>query len=253
MDSLRVSGSHNSISRNVARGYDGVAIDGSLNRITHNDVRATDGSLEVRGTRNLIRANTVAGFGGGIGVAGSGNVIRDNVAWAENGPALGIAEEPRSDPVRDCRNVWVEGNHTFAGTYAGISLTGCRNTRVEDNTVPSSYGGSGIALHGGSGNLIRQNTVSETTDSGILVGGGSVGTVVKGNLATRAGFSPYEPGDPRTDGIDVGDPGTVIADNRANDNFDYGIQAVSGVIDGGGNTASGNGNPLQCLNVVCES
>ena len=29
------------------------------------------------------------------------------------------------------------------------------------------------------------------------------------------------------------------------------VNAVAGVTDGGGNTASGNGNPLQCRNVAC--
>jgi hypothetical protein len=42
-----------------------------------------------------------------------------------------------------------------------------------------------------------------------------------------------------------------LTKNTANDNGDLGIEAVSGVIYGGENTASGNGNPLQCLNVVC--
>jgi parallel beta-helix repeat protein len=240
-DPLRVSGSHNSISRNVARysTFD-MVIDGSLNRITHNDVQAINGGLRVRGARNLIRADTVDGFDG-ITVAGPGNVIRDNVVPNPETSAL---------VATDCRNVRVEGNRLASFGSNAIQLTGCQDARVEGNTV-SSYGGSGIQLDGGSGNLIRQNTVSETTESGILVGGGSVGTVVKGNLATRAGFSPYERA-PRSDGIQVDDAGTVIADNTANDNADYGIQAVPGVIDGGGNTASGNGNPLQCLNVLCN-
>jgi hypothetical protein len=35
-------------------------------------------------------------------------------------------------------------------------------------------------------------------------------------------------------------------------NADLGIEAVPGVIDGGGNKAGGNRNPLQCSNVFCE-
>ena len=35
-------------------------------------------------------------------------------------------------------------------------------------------------------------------------------------------------------------------------NFDFGIFAVAGNIDGGGNTATGNGQPAQCLGVVCS-
>jgi parallel beta-helix repeat protein len=241
-DSLRVSGSHNSISRNVARysTFD-MVIDGSLNRITHNDVQAINGGLRVRGTRNLIRADTVDGFDG-ITVAGPGNVIRDNVVPNPETSAL---------LATDCRNVRVEGNRLASFGSNAIQLTGCQDARVEGNTVPFA-GSFGIQLDGGWGNLIRQNTVSATYYSGIFVGGGSVGTVVKGNLATRAGFNPSFETNPESDGIQVEDAGTTIADNRANDNADYGIQAVPGVIDGGGNTASGNGNPLQCLNVVCN-
>jgi large repetitive protein len=69
---------------------------------------------------------------------------------------------------------------------------------------------------------------------------------------TRSGLADYPCCDDDDDGIHVEDPGTFIADNRANHNFDFGIQAVAGVIDGGGNTAFGNGNPLQCLGVVCN-
>jgi hypothetical protein len=32
---------------------------------------------------------------------------------------------------------------------------------------------------------------------------------------------------------------------------DLGIEAVRGVIDGGGNKASGNGDLRQCTNIVC--
>jgi len=34
-------------------------------------------------------------------------------------------------------------------------------------------------------------------------------------------------------------------------NADLGIEAVFGVIDGGGNRARANGNPLECTNVFC--
>jgi parallel beta-helix repeat protein len=138
-----------------------------------------------------------------------------------------------------------------ASGIEGIRVDGSSGNLIEDNTV-SETEASGIIVDGGSENVIQRNAVSDTAGSGILVGpfyheGGSVETVVKGNLVTRAGSGfRYD------DGIHVEDAGTVIADNRANHNFDLGIQAVPGVIDGGGNTAFGNGNPLQCLNVVCN-
>jgi hypothetical protein len=51
--------------------------------------------------------------------------------------------------------------------------------------------------------------------------------------------------------LDVEEPSTTLAGNRAFGNADLGIEAVAGVIDGGGNRAWDIGNPLQCLNVDC--
>ncbi len=53
------------------------------------------------------------------------------------------------------------------------------------------------------------------------------------------------------DGFDIGSRSTTLTRNRAVNNGDLGIEAVPGVNDGGGNRAHGNGDPLQCTNVVC--
>ena len=42
-----------------------------------------------------------------------------------------------------------------------------------------------------------------------------------------------------------------VSANTASTNGDFGIDAAAGVTDLGGNTGSGNGNPLQCRNVFC--
>jgi hypothetical protein len=95
-------------------------------------------------------------------------------------------------------------------------------------------------------NVIRGNFVRAATVDGIAVhtdGPGRVtGTVVRNNLVTLSG----------DDGIDVRSPMTTITRNGAFGNHDLGIAAVAGVTDGGGNRAAGNGNPAQCLNVVCR-
>ena len=49
------------------------------------------------------------------------------------------------------------------------------------------------------------------------------------------------------DGIDVESDKVLLVENRARWNTDLGIEAVAGVLDGGGNRALGNGNLLQCL------
>jgi hypothetical protein len=52
---------------------------------------------------------------------------------------------------------------------------------------------------------------------------------------------------------DIDSPFTTIEANIANRNRDLGIDAMSGVIDAGGNRAAGNGNPLRCVNVLCTA
>jgi hypothetical protein len=269
-----ITGSHNTLSDNASLGLGGVAVRGGRNAVTHNVlVDAEFGGLSVYGPRNLIAGNSVQGGESTTFVSGPGNVIRENQLHGGSagsaGPSLGVHG--------DCRNVRVEGNTVREGMTVGA----CQNARIEDNSLHAGmdiHGGSGntirqntvsgaeaggaevgngIGVYGGSGNSIEKNTISDADLSGIFVGehpyvsgDHSVGTTVRGNLVTRSGFDSYA--GHNDDGIHVDDPGTLIGDNTANDNFDYGIQAVPGVIDGGGNTASGNGNPLQCLNVVCN-
>jgi hypothetical protein len=56
----------------------------------------------------------------------------------------------------------------------------------------------------------------------------------------------------KDDGIDADDATTKLSGNQARHNTDLGIEAVRGVIDGGANKASGNGDPRQCTNIVCD-
>ena len=92
---------------------------------------------------------------------------------------------------------------------------------------------------------MRDNLVSDATVDGLSIGtdgeGTVSGTLIEGNVATGSG----------DDGFDIDRPAATLTGNIANDNVDLGIEAVPGVIDGGGNTASGNGNPVQCTNVFC--
>ena len=117
--------------------------------------------------------------------------------------------------------------------------------------------------------MIARNSLRDTEGDAILVGcppcGGLVGTVVRRNHIRGAG----------EDGVHIGDKArrtrlrrnlaigakatasTPMTDDEAHPqparrNGDLGIEAVRGVIDGGGNRASGNGDPRQCVNVRCH-
>lgn len=101
-----------------------------------------------------------------------------------------------------------------------------------------------------SGNVLRDNAV-DLSGIGIAIGpeaGGVVlDTVITGNVVTRA----------ESDGIQLLGPSTglqtsTLTRNRANHNGEFGIVAVPGTTDGGGNRAAGSGNPVQCLNITCR-
>jgi hypothetical protein len=101
-----------------------------------------------------------------------------------------------------------------------------------------------IVEHGGRavGNLVARNQVRDAPKNGIAVDSVPKGTVIRRNHVFGAG----------ADGITVDSPSTTLTRNEARRNHNLGIEAVEGVIDGGGNRASGNGDPRQCVNVTCQ-
>jgi hypothetical protein len=58
---------------------------------------------------------------------------------------------------------------------------------------------------------------------------------------------------PRILGTATEQGNTTLTANRALFNVNLGIEAVSGVTDGGGNSAKHNGNRAQCVNVSCST
>ncbi len=140
----------------------------------------------------------------------------------------------------------IRANETHPNTDFGIALVNSHHYRVEKNGAsPIGSDGdncSGIALFDSDENKVERNITAENRENGILVEVGSSGNLVARNVAFRNFI----------DGIHVNDPATTIKHNTANNNGNLGIFAVPGVVDGGGNTAHDNGNPLQCLNIVCR-
>jgi hypothetical protein len=92
------------------------------------------------------------------------------------------------------------------------------------------------------GNVVRRNHVRRGPRGGIAIDPAVERTVVKRNHVFRAWGH----------GILIGNPTTKVTRNEARRNHDLGIMAVEGVVDGGGNRASGNGDARQCVNVICR-
>jgi parallel beta-helix repeat protein len=233
-------------SRNIAPEGDGMAL------FESHDVRIVD---------NSFRRNP----GPGIHVQASTDTLIKGNLISHSSPGILLGGEERVD--RADRNQ-VRGNH-FVGNAAGVLLgRGNRNviarnrlSRDGDGIAIENARGNRVALNvildarkngiylglneppiGGGDNVVRRNVVRRSGDDGFKVRSKDHHSLLEGNLARRSG----------DDGFDIESSSTKLARNRAVGNDDLGIEAVFGVIDGGGNLASGNGAPLQCLSVTCH-
>jgi parallel beta-helix repeat protein len=238
--------------------------------------------LFVGSQANTLRGNTVAGSGdaGVVVSAGShANLIEGNTLTGTGDAGVQLSESDRNRVI---------GNTARAMADGGIVLTSANDSLVSDNDVRSNP--DGIEVHGSSGNRIERNQASSTTGMGILLGSGSVQNLLVGNtangnnadgihVASVAGEGLGNTLDGNTtndnlgngiyvgeaqhtitgntahrnakDGIYLGKAGNTATNNTADDNTAWGINAAAGTIDGGGNSATGNGQELQCTGVVC--
>jgi len=224
-------------------------------------------------TRSVVLTRDLLGCqGDGLVIGASGitvNLGGHTVAGLVSDDSVGIRNAGHADVLvkngvvrqfeRGVQLTGVSGNRLRGLTVElngsdGIDLNHSNGTQVLGGTIRDNF--TGVLLENGSaGNiggvfvlsdsdrtLLQDNTVAnDRPGDGIFVEAGSDRTVLRRNLASLNG----------DDGIQVDDPDTLLVGNTANDNDDLGIEAVAGVTDGGGNTASGNGNPAQCINVHC--
>jgi parallel beta-helix repeat protein len=219
-------------SMTISATYEGIFLqDGAAdNLVTQNSVSdSRDGiSLREAGPDNRIERNSVLGnrseatglgTGSGILVDGSadGNRIERN---SLSGNDVGVL-------LSDSFGATLIKHNSVLDNGAGIWLIESQNTRIERNRVLRSNGGP---------------------DNDLAAPGDGIHVDDKRNeiVANTASLN-------RNDGIEVIHPENTLTRNSANRNGDFGIEAISGVVDGGGNIAFGNGNPLQCLNVFCKT
>jgi parallel beta-helix repeat protein len=234
-----------------------------------------------------IEGGTVRDFGPGVVVVrAKRNRLRDVAAVgnAFEGIFLFRSERTRVHGSSASRN-------GVGNSRPGIALIESDNNRITGNTM-SRNGDLALFMEASDHNLIRQNKARGNPEDGMIIegnrneivrnrlvrngggilitivsrGGKSVGNVVSRNVVrnARAGGIAVDRVPKRTlvsrnlvvgsgrAGIIVGSRSTTITNNRAVRNGGLGIRAVKGVIDGGGNRASGNGDPRQCVNVACR-
>jgi nitrous oxidase accessory protein NosD len=204
---------------------------------------STRGAIEVVGDadRNVIRRNDVTGPSGIIVSSSLGppvpldsedNVVEQN-RLVDNQFAI--------FDVGTIRSV-ITDNRVVRSTEEGIRTTGGSIAAlIERNTVID--GGIGIRLATTqNANVVKNHVTGNALDGILLDGAFDTGAVLDHNFTSNNG----------DDGVDIDRSGVTIRSTVANQNGDLGIEAVSGTIDGGGNKASGNGNPAQCVGVSCK-
>jgi parallel beta-helix repeat protein len=245
-----------------------------------------------RGTRSLVRNSSGSGSGeGGNGMFlfASHHVRVLHNSFRHNGDQGIIVGDSTHNLIKGnllSRNAivgiflekanrnQVRQNRSVRDGEVGIYVApGTRNmiARNRVSHVRRSRGhGRAIEVDGGDHNVITRNSVRDIEENAIIVGCGPcpvvVGSVVRRNHIRGAGedgvhLSPNarhtvlkrnHAFGAKDDGLDARHPTTKLARNEARRNGDLGIKASGGVIDGGGNRASGNGDPRQCVNVTCH-
>jgi hypothetical protein len=196
---------------------------------------------------NTIRDMTIGPGFGGVYVEGDDNVIRDNRSVV-GGAEFGFSVFGSRNRIE--RNV-------VAGVDIPLDVGGAGN-RVLHNTIGGCYLGINLNVAGG---LVTHNEITGCSQ-GVAVNG--EGLTMTHNVVTDGGDLGiwFDAADGllahnvvtgiRGVGIEVDAPGATVRANTADDNAGIGIWAVPGVIDGGANRAQGNGDPRQCVGVVCR-
>jgi len=226
-----------SFSHNVAPEGDGIGLFGSDHiKIAGNSIKDNPGpGIHVDATDNLIKQNRLAKNGPSMLIDGDDNEVRHNRVVRGAGILVGPGDD----------NVIVANRVSRADE--GLAVENGSGNLVARNVVIDARGygirlGIGNPSLGGGHNIVRRNLVKRSAGDGLRVFAKDGHSLLRRNVAIRAGG----------DGFAIRNPTTKLAGNRALRNADLGIAAVRGVIDRGGNRASGNGDARQCVHVRCD-
>ena len=229
----------------TSRQSGGIVVESSRDvEVANNNMHDNEflGLIVLRSQDVRVTGNAVSDNGDGIVLvdASDNNVVANN-SVARDGAGV-VIESSSNNEVRE--------NSLHDNFFVGVVVVAGDDNRITGNSIFRNGDGFEGGIHvasndrgdGSHRTVVSANTLGQNRGDGILVDRGQIGTVIDGNRSDRNS----------DDGIDVDHPATTLRKNTANKNGDLGVEAVAGVKDGGGNTARGNGNPLQCLNVECK-
>jgi hypothetical protein len=212
---------------------------------------ANDDDDVVSGTR--IEDNTIAGASRGILAFGEGSVeiVGNFVSSAGEEPS-----EPTVGIFSQGRHAVINRNYVSGGrAFEGINVSDDRGEGVQGTVSGNRVVNAnvGIAIHA-AGVTVSKNRVSDALFDGLRLEPGNTQTPNDLTLTVTHNIIEGSGGDGLVvhHFISYENVRVTLAKNTANYNGDLGIEGEPNTIDGGGNKAKGNGNPLQCVNVFCK-
>jgi hypothetical protein len=221
----------------------GIASEGNDRVTVRNGTVITQGvAITLSGDGNVMR--NLSGFGDGGGFElhrGSGSRVINVAMGRTIGPG-GILRHERNVTVERSNSDTIRFDHTDHSTVhdstgGGVIL----DAQSERNTiVRNHFERLGALIVNGDRNRIAHNVLGGNSPRGPLAVSGDHNQVVWNRVRNVFG-----------DGIHVTGAANLIRGNGAFANQDLGIFAAAGNTDGGANRASGNGDPRQCVGVVC--
>jgi CSLREA domain-containing protein len=241
----------------------------------------SDGGVLLEGSsNNIFLSNEIRDTGDAgivISLGSNNNRIENNVMYRNGDAGVIIYDSDRNQIINLVAHQESDG---------GVVLNNAHHTVVRDSDL--RYNPSGVESSNSNDLLIENNDASDSLQTGLEIGNG-VDIIIRNNIANRNGGAGISMegaafdtlGNPvggaiiegntanenLESGLNVADGGHLIRDNTAHNNAGFGILAgenpvpgeppgppnPSANVDGGGNVASGNGEPEQCAGVVCES
>lgn len=234
---------------------DGVTLDLKGFTISGPGAYATTGSgvRAVQKTGVTVTNGSITGFRSAVVLDQTTNGTISKIAATDTDQALNLANATGTQVLKN--------NVTASGRDA-IRLGGAHGTLVSQNVLMHNQWS--VTVSGTTNATITRNQVVGTRGTGITVFDGSTGTTVAQNVVTGGGqegirtslgtsgslVSQNSTSLNAWDGITTSQ--ATVTQNTSTDNGWLGIRAVDSV-DGGGNKAAGNGDPVQCLGVTCTA
>jgi hypothetical protein len=198
------------------------------------------GVVNERHDRVTVMRGSIRQFGGGVTLfAVRQNRVQD-ISTSDN-HFIGIQLFNAS------RGLVRDSSGTGPDQEIGLGLFSSHHVRIVHNSFRDTALG-GIVVSGGAHNLVEGNKIrgagkkAPRDGDGVAVDAEARHTILRRNSASQS----------RDDGLDVEGSTTKLTKNRVLRNRDLGIEAVRGVIDGGGNIARHNRDRRQCTHIACR-